>query len=142
MFLSLDGTAWIQLLNFAIFFAILNVVFIRPVGAALLRRRQYIDSVHGDLDRYAHQVATLRAQAEAERLAARREAEEKVVAARAKAEDEAAKIAADYEAKAAAIAQQARETVAGEVRAARSRENELAAGLAQSLLDRAIGSAR
>ena len=45
MFLSLDGTFWIQLINFAIFFAILNVVFMRPVGEAIKKRRAYIDSV-------------------------------------------------------------------------------------------------
>jgi F0F1-type ATP synthase membrane subunit b/b' len=39
MFLSLDGTFWFQLVNFAIFFAILNVVFLRPVGEAIKKRR-------------------------------------------------------------------------------------------------------
>ena len=36
-FLSIDwhGTALVQLLNFVIFFAILNVVFTRPVGRAI-----------------------------------------------------------------------------------------------------------
>ena len=32
MFLSLDGTLVVQLINFAIFFALLSVVFLRPVG--------------------------------------------------------------------------------------------------------------
>jgi len=142
MFLSLDGTAFIQLINFAIFFAILNVVFLRPVGAALKRRREYIDSVQGDLDRYQHQVELLRAQAEAERVAARREAEEKVVRARSQAEDEAGRLLADFEKAAGDISQRAQDTIEAELSEARSREDELAGVLAQSLLDRAIGTAR
>ena len=140
MFLVPDGTAWIQLINFVIFFAILNVVFIRPVGAALKRRREYIDSVHGDYDRYSHQVSTMRAQAEAERLAARREAEEKVQAARSTADAEAGRLAADFERSAAEIAGRARAQVADELAAARNREGELAGALAATLLERATGA--
>jgi F0F1-type ATP synthase membrane subunit b/b' len=130
------------LLNFVIFFAILNFVFLRPVGAALKRRRQYIDSVHGDFDRYQHQVDTMRAQAEAERLAARREAEEQVQAARSQADDEAGRLSGDFERTAAEIADRARAQVAEELAAARSNEGQLAASLATTLLDRAIGPAR
>ncbi len=60
MFLSLDGTLVVQLLNFAIFFALLNVVFLRPVAAAIHKRRQYIDGLVSDYDRYqaeAHSCA-------------------------------------------------------------------------------------
>jgi F-type H+-transporting ATPase subunit b len=142
MFLSLDGTAVIQLINFVIFFAILNVVFLRPVGAALKRRREYIDSVQSDLDRYQHQSSVLRAQAESERLAARREAEEKVVRARSEADAEAGRLTADFERAAEEIAGNARDTVEAELTQARLRETELAGVLAQSLLDRAIGVAR
>jgi F0F1-type ATP synthase membrane subunit b/b' len=142
MFLVPDGTAIIQLINFVIFFAILNVVFLRPVGAALKRRREYIDSVHADFDRYSHQVSNMRAQADAERLAARREAEEAVQAARAAAEAEAARIAAEYEQSAGAIAERARAQVAEEMAAARGREDELARQLASTLLERATETAR
>ena len=45
MFLRIDGTFFVQLVNFAIFFAVLNVVFLKPVGAAIRKRREYIESV-------------------------------------------------------------------------------------------------
>jgi len=142
MFLTLDGTSIIQLINFAIFFAILNVVFLRPVGAAIRKRREYIDSVKSDYDRYAHQIAALRAAAEQARLAARREAEEIVSRERSDAEREAAQIVGAKTHEAGQIADEARATVASELDAARAREPELAGSLAATLLDRALGNAR
>jgi len=68
MFLSLDGTSWIQLINFAIFFVILNAVFQRPVGAAIRKRRAYIESVKSDFEHYMAEVKALRDEAEAKRL--------------------------------------------------------------------------
>jgi F0F1-type ATP synthase membrane subunit b/b' len=70
MFLSLDGTFWIQLVNFAIFFALLNVLFLRPVGAAIRKRRAYIDSVKSDLEHSLQGTRELRARAESERRGA------------------------------------------------------------------------
>lgn len=63
-FLSVNGTLVVQLFNFAIFFAVLYVVFLRPVAAAIGRRRQYINSLVSDYDRYQAEAASLRAQAE------------------------------------------------------------------------------
>lgn len=140
MFLSLDGTAWIQLINFAIFFAILNVVFLRPVGEALKKRRQYIDSVQSDYDRYTHQVENLYSEADQKRAAARRTAEETVVSARVAGEREADAISAEAAQRAEGIADEARRTVASEMASARSREDELSQTLAKTLLDRAIGA--
>ena len=140
MFLSLDGTFWIQLINFAIFFAILNVVFLRPVGEAIKKRRQYIDSVQSDYDRYTHQVVNLRSEADQKRSAARRGAEELVAKARSAGEREADALGADAAQRAEAIADEARRTVADEMATARSRGNELSQTLAKTLLDRAIGA--
>jgi F-type H+-transporting ATPase subunit b len=139
MFLSLDGTFWIQLINFAIFYAILNVVFLRPVGRAIRERRAYIDGVRTDLERHVHEAAELRAQADARRAQARRAAADAFAAARTQATAEADAIAADYTAKAAEIVQRARATVAAELEQAHQREPELARALAEVLLDRAIG---
>jgi F0F1-type ATP synthase membrane subunit b/b' len=138
MFLTLDGTFWVQLINFAIFYAIVRVVFLNPVGKAIAERRAYIDSVQHDYLRYTSEVKSLRAEAEAKRTAARREAEELVSRARATANEEAQKIAADYAARASAIANEARATVESELAAARRREPELAGVLGRSLLDRAV----
>jgi F-type H+-transporting ATPase subunit b len=139
MFLSLDGTFWFQLINFAVFFAILNVVFLRPVGAAIKKRREHIDSVQSDYERYAHQVSTLRGDADARRGAARRAAEETIAKARAAAETEAQAIIEAQTAQAHAIVEQARATVALEVEGARAREAELSQTLANVLLERALG---
>jgi F0F1-type ATP synthase membrane subunit b/b' len=141
MFLSLDGTFWFQLINFAIFYAILNVVFLRPVGNAIKERRAHIDGVHSDFERYDHQYQTLHAQAEQKRGAARREADETLARARAEAEAEAEAIAQEQGAAATAIANEARQVVEGEMAAARGREEELSQALARTLLERAVGSA-
>jgi len=140
MFLSLDGTFWFQLVNFAIFFAILNVVFLRPVGEALKKRRAYIEGVQSDFERYDRQVHSFRNDAEARRAAARREADELVAKTRASAETEAAAVVARRASEAHAIVETAREAVAAEVASARSREGELSQALARTLLDRAIGA--
>ncbi len=142
MFLTLDGTALVQLINFAIFFAILNVVFLRPVGRAIRERRAFIDGVQSDFERYSQRTRDLRASAGARRLAARREAEAAVVKTRAEAEAQATDLEAAYAAQAAMLGAEARATVEAELAAARTREPELAGALAASLLDRAVGSAR
>ncbi len=142
MFLVPDGTFWFQLVNFAIFFALLNAVFLRPVGAAIKKRREHIEGVQSDYERYAHQIETLRTDADARRAGARRAAEETVAKARASAEREAQTIVATQAAAAQAITDQARATVALEVEAAKAREAELSQGLAQTLLERALAGGR
>jgi F0F1-type ATP synthase membrane subunit b/b' len=142
MFLSLDGTFWFQLVNFAIFFALLNVVFLRPVGEAIRKRRAAIDAVQGDFERYARQVSGFRADADAKRAAARREAEETIAKARSAAEDKAAAIVAEKTAESQKIGDAARATVAGEVTAAHAKMDELAGSLAKTLLARATGDAK
>ncbi len=142
MFLSLDGTFWIQLINFANFFAILGVVFLRPVGEAIRKRRDYIDGVRSGFERYSAETRNLRAEANAKRTAARREAEETLAKVRVAAESEATVLAATFMDRANAIAKDARATVDAELRSARDREGELAKTLAEQLLDRALGGAR
>ena len=139
-FLQLDGTFWVQLINFAIFYAIVRVIFLNPVGEAIRKRREYIDGVQNDYRTFTEQARALRSEAEAGRAAARREAEEHVMAARADADREAGKISADYTEKATAIADEARSTVEAELKTAREREAELAGTLGQSLLQRAMGA--
>ncbi|MEO6990963.1 MAG: hypothetical protein ABI346_07930 [Candidatus Baltobacteraceae bacterium] len=138
MFLQIGGTVWVQLLNFAIFFAILNVVFLRPVGRAIRQRREYIDGVKHDSDRYLHEARDLRAQAEEQRAAARRAGVERVTQARTAALAQADGLTQDFAARAATIAAEARATVEREVAAARGQEPALAESLGRSLLDRAL----
>src|SRR6185437_16401035 len=122
MFLKLDGTFVVQLINFAIFFALLSVVFIRPVSKAIVKRREYINSVTNDYERYQAEARDLRTQAESIRAAARREAEQLLSQERAKASNEAGAVSADANARAMAVIAQAERTVAAELAAARTNE--------------------
>lgn len=141
MFLSLDGTFIVQLINFAIFFAILNVVFIRPVSRALVQRREYINSVINDYDRYQAEAASLRTQAESIRAAARREAEAALSKARAEASNEASSLSVEYNERAMQIVEAADRAVAGELQAARACEGQLAGDLANLMVERTVGAA-
>jgi F0F1-type ATP synthase membrane subunit b/b' len=140
MIFTLDGTFWAQLINFGIFFAILNVVFLRPVGEAIRKRREYIESVKGDYDRYRHQIEGLTREADEKRAVARREAAEAVQQSRAKAENEAGAVAAQFADRAAKLVDEAHRQVGGELTDARAREPQLVKDLAQQLLERAVGA--
>lgn len=138
MFLKIDGTFVVQLINFVIFFALLNVVFIRPVSQAIVKRREYINSVTNDYDRYQAETKALRTQAESIRAAARREAEQSLSKTRAEASNEAAAIAAEYGKQAAQTVEQAHRTVEGELAAARANESQTAAELANLMVERTL----
>jgi F-type H+-transporting ATPase subunit b len=140
-FLSIDGTMVVQLINFAIFFAVLNVVFLRPVATAIRKRREYINSLVSDYDRYQGEARTLRAQAEEIRASARREAEHRVAAARARASNEAAEISSTYAQRKQSIVEQAQQTAEAELETARAGENEEARRLAGFMLDRVLPEA-
>jgi F-type H+-transporting ATPase subunit b len=140
-FLCIDGTLVVQLINFAIFFAVLNVVFLRPVAAAIRRRREYINSLVSDYDRYQADAQSLREEAESIRNAARREAEHRVFSARARASNEVAEISSDYARQAQKIVEQAHQTVEAELVAARTGEPDAVRRIADLMLDRAIPEA-
>ncbi len=140
-FLSVDGTLVIQLINFAIFFAVLNVVFLRPVAAAIAKRRQYINSLVSDYDRYQTEARNLREEAEAIRAAARREAEHLVAAARARASNEAAEISSRYAQQAQSIVEAAQKSAQAELEAARADDGDAVRRLAGLMLERVIPEA-
>jgi F-type H+-transporting ATPase subunit b len=139
MLLSLDGTLLVQLVNFIIFLIILNAIFLRPVGAAIAKRRAYIDGVSADIERFSQERMTLVAEAEAARATARREADATVAAARAAAQAEAADIVAEHQAQADAIIAAAEATLALEIAQARANEAGVVESLAQTMLERAVG---
>lgn len=138
MFLSLDGTFWFQLANFAIFYFIVDRVFLRPVSKALAERRAYIDGLKSDTVASETEAKALRAGAEATLAAARKDAAERVTAARAAASTEAGGISAEYAQKAAAIAEGHRATVASELEAATASEGALAQSLADQMVEKAF----
>jgi F-type H+-transporting ATPase subunit b len=138
MFLSLDGTFWVQLINFAIFYALLYVVFLRPVQRAIAKRREYIDGLTADYDRAQAEATDLRAQAEAIRADARREADHIITAARNDAGNEAARMTSDYAERVKTIVEGAHATVAQEVEAIRPREDAIANELAVQIVGRVL----
>ena len=138
MFLSLDGTFLIQLVNFAIFFAVLSVVFLRPVSAAIRKRREYIKSLTSDYDTYQAQAKALREQAEAIRATARREAEGIMTKARAEASNTAADLATSYGSRVQSTIERADETVAQELEQARVNERDTVQQLAGLILERTL----
>ncbi len=141
MFLSLDWTLAIQLVNFAIFFALLNVLFLKPVGNAIRKRREYINSVTSDYDRYQGEASALRAGAEKIRADARREGESTLSKARAEASNETAKIAAEFSGKVQSTVEDAHRRAAEELEAARAGEDRLVRQLADTMVERATGEA-
>ncbi len=139
MLLSLDGTLVVQLVNFVIFLVILNAIFLRPVGAAIAKRRAYIDGVATDIEKYEAERRSLASAADEARAAARRAADATIAQARARAQGEAAVIVADHQAQATAIVAEAQATVALELAQARSTEHEVVESLARTMLERAVG---
>jgi F-type H+-transporting ATPase subunit b len=140
MLFSIDGTFVVQLINFAVFFALVNLLFIRPVGKAIAARRHYIDSVIADYDQYAKQIGALRGAAEAKRAAARREADAKLAAARAEVAKEAEAINAQYAQRTTKIVAEAQATVQRELGHARESEDRIVSELAGDMLERAFAT--
>ena len=140
MFLSLDGTFWIQIINFFVFFAILNVVYIKPAAEALRKRREYLDSVQSEYESAQREVRDLKGQAETRRAQARRDGDQEAVNVRAEAQRKADAIVSEGVAKAQSIIESANREVENEMKEANAKEPQLVADLAKTMLDRAIGS--
>ena len=139
MFLSIDATLIVQVVNFVLFIALLNVVFLRPVGAAIAKRRAYIDGLASDIEAAEAEVRAARGAAEERRAAARREAEAAIAKARIAAQNEAAEVVASHQQRATQIIEEAQRAVGTELAAARANEDQVVDAIAQSLLERAIG---
>ena len=138
MFLQLDGTFWIQLINFAIFAALLNVLFLRPVSRAIRKRREYINSLTADYDRYQAEGKALRAQAEDVRLTARRQAEATMAKARAEASNQAAELSTQYTMQVQSTIERAHATVEGDLKIARTNEDVVVRQLADLMVQRTV----
>lgn len=138
MLFSVDGTFLVQLVNFAIFFALVNVLFIKPVREAIAERRRYIDSLVADYDSYAAEVTKLRAEAELRRAVARREADAALTAARHDIASEIDRMNAEFAERSAHIVAHAHAVVEQETAQARASEDRLVRGLADEMLARAF----
>jgi len=134
------GTLLVQIVNFVVFLAIMNVIFFRPVGAAIAKRRAYVDGLAHDFESLQTDAKTLRGQAEERRAAARRKADEILTAARSKASNEAEGIVSEATQKAQGFIDGAHRQVAGEIEQARAQEPALVAALSSEMVARAFGS--
>jgi F-type H+-transporting ATPase subunit b len=140
VFLSIDGTLLVQVVNFVLFIVLLNVVFLRPVGRAIAQRRGYIDGLARDIESGEAEVRSARGTAEEHRAAARREADAAIAKARTTAQNEAGDVTLGYQQKAQTIVEDAHRQVGGEIEAARADEARIVDGLAQTMLERALGT--
>lgn len=139
MFLQIDATLLVQVVNFVLFIVFLNIVFLKPVGAAIAKRRAYIEGLAHDIEAAETEVRSARGAAEDRRAAARREAEAAIAKARTAAQDEAAQLVAREQERATAIVEEAHREVDTEITAARANEDQIVESIAQTLLERAIG---
>lgn len=140
MFLSIDGTLVVQVVNFVVFIVLLNLVFLKPVGAAIAKRRAYLDELAREVESGQAEVAAIRGRAEEARAAARREADAALAERRAASQREAEAALEEYRKRAEAIVAQAQAEVAKEIASARAQEDAIVAGIARDLVDRAVGT--
>ena len=137
--LELNGTLLVQIVNFIVFLAIMNAIFFKPVGAAIARRRAYIDGLSHDIEQLQRESKALRGQADERRAAARREAEEALAHARVDTGRESDAIVVEAQNRAGEIVARAQAEVAKELEAARSDEPRIVSALASEMLGRALG---
>ena len=141
MLLQIDGTLILQLINFAIFFALVNMLFMKPVRIAIEKRQAYIAGILADEESALAESRTLEGQAEGKRAAARREADARLTKARAEAGAEADGILSQNADVASMHIEKAQQTVAAEVAKLREAEPRIVAELSDLMLGKALGEA-
>lgn len=139
MFLKLDGTFWIQIINFFIFYAILNVVYIKPASAALRKRREYLDSLHNEYEAALRDVEELKNESDDKRAEGRREGDHVASGIRNEAMKQAEEIVAKAQTEFSRIVEEAETKIHREMSIARASEDRLVAELAGEMVERAVG---
>jgi F-type H+-transporting ATPase subunit b len=138
MLLSIDGTLLVQILNFVVFWVLLNFVFIAPTRKAIEERQRIIATQHREAEDLRKRAAAVRAQADAIIDDARRRTAETMREAAARASVEVAEIERQaYEGAAATIAR-AQATVASELKQATAKQTPFVAELANAMVKRAL----
>ncbi len=139
--LNLDATLFVQIVDFIVFLAIMNVIFFRPVGAAIARRRAYIDGLKHDIEELQREAKASRGSAEERRAVARREADSAIAKARVETARETDALLIAAHAQAGEIVARAQLEVEKEVERAREDEPRIVEALAGQMLDRALEGA-
>jgi|SRR5271166_4936924 len=140
MLLSIDGTFLVQILNFILFWVLLNYFFLAPTRRAIEARQAHIAGLYSEGDAFTAQAKELQAQADAILDAARRKVDEAMRAAAARASDEAHAIERKASEEAAASVALAHATVAGERIQALAKQGPFVEELARTMAERALGA--
>ena len=140
MLLSIDGTFLIQILNFVVFWVLLNYVFIRPTRRAIEERQRVIAGHLREAAASRAQAASFNAQAASVLDEARRRTDELIREAAAAAAAETRDIEHRALEEAAATVALAHATVASERAQAAEKQNAFVTELARSMAQRAIGA--
>jgi len=139
MLLTPDGTLLVQMLNFVVFWILLNWLFIAPTRRAIEERQRLLAGQFEDADRLRAQAADLEAQAAATLDEARRRTDEIMRAAAAQASGHAHEIERRAAEEAAATVALAHANVAAERAAAVEKQGPFITELAQAMSQRALG---
>jgi len=137
MLLTLDGTFVLQILNFVVFWALLNYLFIAPTRRAIEERQRFIESKYAQADELEAAAAKLREQADDVLGEARRRTHEIMRAASAEADAAARDFDAQALEEANALVQLAQATVASERLKAVESQGPFVDALARSMVERA-----
>ena len=137
MLLSIDGTFIVQILNFIVFWVLLNWLFIAPTRRAIEERRHFVANLYREGDELTAEASAVQADAARILAEARKRTDESMRAASAKAADQTHAIERQASEEATATVALAHATVASERVAALERQQQFVGELARSMVERA-----
>jgi F-type H+-transporting ATPase subunit b len=137
MLLSIDGTFLVQILNFIVFWILLNWLFIAPTRRAIEERRHYVTNLYREGDELTAEAAAVQADADRILSEARKRTDETMRAAAARASGDTHAIERQAGEEATATVALAHATVASERAAALERQQQFVSELARSMVERA-----
>jgi F-type H+-transporting ATPase subunit b len=138
MLLSIDGTFLVQMLNFVLFWVLLNFVFIAPTRRAIEERMRLVAGQHREAQGLRARVAARKAEADAAIDAARRRTEQIMREAAVRAANETHDIERKAAEEAAASIALAHAAVASERAQATQKQGPFVEELARAMVTRAI----
>ena len=141
MLLQPDGTLLVQMLNFIVFFVLLNVLFIAPTRRAIEERQRLIAGRYQEADALRGEAATIESQAASILDDARKRTDEIMRTAAARASAEAHDIERGAAEEAAATVALAHANVATERAAAVDKQGPFITELANAMTQRALEGA-
>jgi F-type H+-transporting ATPase subunit b len=142
MLLSFDGTLLVQILNFVVFWVLLNYLFIGPTRRAIEARQRFIAEQYAQADALAAQARRAQAQADGILDEARRTVDEAMRAAATQASDQVHAIERKASEDATSTVARAHATVADERSQAIAKQGPFVDELARTMAQRALSTER